>query len=107
MIRSGRIPLFEWSNNLFDPNKKCHQFRQTYTNANTLPTPTPESPPLATESPTSTSKQHNRENENNASFDDDNGRRIWHRVEGKWKGTLLITPSTCKESIASGRGTTR
>jgi hypothetical protein len=50
-----------------------------------LPTPTPESTPLATESPTPTSKQHNRQNENNAPFDDDNGKRIWHQVDGKWK----------------------
>jgi hypothetical protein len=50
-----------------------------------LPTPTPESTPLATESPTPTSKQHNRQNENNTPFDDDNGKRIWHRVDGKWK----------------------
>jgi hypothetical protein len=50
-----------------------------------LQTPTPESTPLATESPTPTSKQHKRQNENNAPFDDDNGKRIWHRVDGKWK----------------------
>src|SRR6202047_3736137 len=50
-----------------------------------LPTPTPESTPLPTESPTPTSKQHNRQNENNAPFDDDNGKRIWHQVDGKWK----------------------
>ena len=50
-----------------------------------LPTPTPESTPLPAESPTPTSKQHNRQNENNAPFDDDNGKRIWHQVDGKWK----------------------
>jgi hypothetical protein len=50
-----------------------------------LPTPTPESTPVPTESPTSSSKQHNRHNENNAPFDDDNGKRIWHQVDGKWK----------------------
>jgi hypothetical protein len=50
-----------------------------------LPTPTPESTPLPTESPTPSSKQHNRQNENNAPFDDDNGKRIWHQVDGKWK----------------------
>ncbi len=48
-------------------------------------TPTPESTPLPTESPTPSSKQHNRQNENNAPFDDDNGKRIWHQVDGKWK----------------------
>lgn len=50
-----------------------------------LPTPTPESTPLPAESPTPTSKQHNRQNENNPPFDDDNGKRIWHQVDGKWK----------------------
>ena len=50
-----------------------------------LPTPTPESTPLPTESPTPSSKQHNRQNESNAPFDDDNGKRIWHQVDGKWK----------------------
>ena len=50
-----------------------------------LPTPTPESTPLPTESPTPSSKQHNRQNETNAPFDDDNGKRIWHQVDGKWK----------------------
>jgi hypothetical protein len=50
-----------------------------------LPTPTPESTPLPTESSTPTSKQHNRQSENTAPFDDDNGKRIWHQVDGKWK----------------------
>ena len=50
-----------------------------------LPTPTPESTPLPTESPTPTYEKHNRQHENNAPFDDDNGKRIWHQVDGKWK----------------------
>jgi hypothetical protein len=50
-----------------------------------LPTPTPESTPVATESPTPSSKRHKRQNENNAPFDDANGSRIWHQVDGKWK----------------------
>jgi hypothetical protein len=50
-----------------------------------LPTPTPESTPLPTETPKPSSKQHNRQPENNAPFDDDNGKRIWHQVDGKWK----------------------
>jgi hypothetical protein len=49
------------------------------------PTPTPESTPLPTETPKPSSKQHNRQPENNAPFDDDNGKRIWHQVDGKWK----------------------
>src|SRR6267143_2998857 len=44
-----------------------------------IPTPVP------TESPTSTSKHYQRKHESNAPFDDDNGRRIWHQVDGKWK----------------------
>jgi hypothetical protein len=50
-----------------------------------LPTPTPESTPLSKESPTPSSKRHNRQNENKAPFDDENGNRIWHQVDGKWK----------------------
>jgi hypothetical protein len=46
-----------------------------------LPTPTP----APAESPTPTSKHHQRRHERNAPFDDDNGRRIWHQVDGKWK----------------------
>jgi len=44
-----------------------------------IPTPVP------TESPTPTSKHYQRKHESNAPFDDDNGRRIWHQVDGKWK----------------------
>ena len=50
-----------------------------------LPTPTPESTPPLTASPTPSPKQHNRQNEGNAPFDGDNGKRIWHQVDGKWK----------------------
>ena len=50
-----------------------------------LPTATPESTPVATESPIPFSKRHNRQNEKNAPFDDDEGGRIWHLVDGKWK----------------------
>jgi hypothetical protein len=49
------------------------------------PLPTPESQTAATESPTPSSKRHNRQNEDNAPFDDENGSRIWHQVDGKWK----------------------
>ncbi len=50
-----------------------------------LPTPTPESTPVATETPTPSSKRHNRQNDEHVSFDDENGSRIWHQVDGKWK----------------------
>ena len=50
-----------------------------------LPTPTPEATPLPTESPAPISKQLNRQRESNAPFHDDNGKRIWHQVDGKWK----------------------
>jgi hypothetical protein len=54
-----------------------------------VPSPTPTFTPQATspptESPTPTSKHYKRQNETNAPFDDDNGRRIWHKVDGKWK----------------------
>ncbi len=41
--------------------------------------------PVLTESPTPTSKHYQRKHKSNAPFDDDNGRRIWHQVDGKWK----------------------
>jgi hypothetical protein len=50
-----------------------------------LPTPTPESTPTPTASPTLSPKKHNRQNAGNAPFDNDNGKRIWHQVDGKWK----------------------
>src|SRR3981081_776344 len=45
----------------------------------------PKPTPVLTESPTPTSKHYQRKHESNAPFDDDNGRRIWHQVDGKWK----------------------
>jgi hypothetical protein len=52
-----------------------------------VPTPTSTPTPAPTESPTPapTSEHHRRQHESNAPFDDDNGRRIWHQVDGKWK----------------------
>ena len=49
------------------------------------PTPTPEATPPPTESPTPASKHYQRKSETNTPFDDDNGQRIWHKVDGKWK----------------------
>jgi hypothetical protein len=61
------------------------------------PTPTPEPTPALTpvprqtstpepvESPTPASKHRHLQNENHGPFDDDNGQRIWHQVNGKWK----------------------
>ena len=50
-----------------------------------LPTPTAEPTPLAAESPTPVLKQSRRRQENLSPLDDDNGRRIWHQVDGQWK----------------------
>ena len=53
------------------------------------PTPTPEqtaAPAAASEQmATPTEKRHRREPENNNPLDDDHGRRIWHKVDGRWK----------------------
>jgi hypothetical protein len=49
------------------------------------PTPTPEPKPLPTESPTLISKHYGQQHDRNATFDDDNGQRIWRQVDGKWK----------------------
>jgi hypothetical protein len=48
-----------------------------------VPTPTPA--PTEFPTPTPTSEHHRRRHESNAPFDDDNGQRIWHQVDGKWK----------------------
>jgi len=49
--------------------------------ATSTPTPAPTESPT----PTPTSEHHRRQHESNAPFDDDNGRHIWHQVDGKWK----------------------
>ena len=49
------------------------------------PLPTPAPPPTESPTPTPTSEHHRRQHESNAPFDDDNGQRIWHQVDGKWK----------------------
>lgn len=46
------------------------------------PTLTPEPTPVHIVSPTA---HHTRLHESNNPFDDDNGQRIWHQVDGKWK----------------------
>jgi len=43
------------------------------------------STPAPEESPSPTPRQKQRDSENVTPFDDDNGRRIWHKVDGKWK----------------------
>jgi hypothetical protein len=47
-----------------------------------VPTPTPEPTPVHSESPTT---HHTRLHQSNSPSDDDNGQRIWHQVDGKWK----------------------
>jgi hypothetical protein len=49
---------------------------------------TKEPTPLPAESPTLTPGHIQRRHERNAPFDDDNGQRIWHQVDGKWKWYL-------------------
>jgi hypothetical protein len=60
--------------------------------AGPTPTPTPEqtaapaATPEAMATPTEkTEKRHWRESENNNPLDDDHGRRVWHKVDGRWK----------------------
>ncbi len=47
--------------------------------ATPAPTPTPE------RLPSPAAKQTPTESESDAPLDDDNGHRIWHKVDGKWK----------------------
>jgi hypothetical protein len=49
------------------------------------PAESPTPAPAPVESPAPSSKRHQRQHESNTPFDDDNGRRIWHQVDGKWK----------------------
>jgi hypothetical protein len=49
------------------------------------PTPAVEPTPIAAESPTPPLKQSHRRQGNLSPLDDDNGRRIWHQVNGQWK----------------------
>jgi hypothetical protein len=44
-----------------------------------VPAETPE------RAPTRTKRRYSRELENNDPTDDDNGQRIWHKVDGRWK----------------------
>lgn len=66
-------------------------------------TPTLESAPAPIESPTATSKHYQRQHESNAPFDDDNGKRIWHKVDGKWKWYLANKhPAPVKKGLPAG-----
>jgi len=47
------------------------------------PTSTPT--PIPEQSPSPTVKRTHTESESDAPFDDENGHRIWHKVDGKWK----------------------
>ena len=53
------------------------------------PTPAPEEFPAASatpeSSPASSEKRRERDSGNNDPSDDDNGQRIWHKVDGRWK----------------------
>jgi hypothetical protein len=53
------------------------------------PTPAPEQSPTPAETheraPKPTQRRHWKESENNDPSDDDNGQRIWHKVDGRWK----------------------
>jgi hypothetical protein len=73
--------------------------------ATPLPTATPtlKSAPAPTESPTASSKHYQRQHESDAPFDDDNGRRIWHKVDGKWKWYLANKhPAPAKRALPAG-----
>jgi hypothetical protein len=53
------------------------------------PTPMPEESPAPSATPERparvTQKRHPRDSEDNDPLDDDNGQRIWHKVDGRWK----------------------
>jgi hypothetical protein len=60
------------------------------------PTPTPE------RSLSLTAQRKNRESESDAPSDDDNGQRIWHKVDGKWRWYLRRS-GPVKKSVSPGR----
>jgi hypothetical protein len=49
------------------------------------PSPTPEATPAPSETATPAAKHYSRKHANGAPLDDDNGQRVWHQVDGKWK----------------------
>jgi hypothetical protein len=60
--------------------------------------PAPTETPTLASAPSPTAKHHQRQRESDAPFDDDNGRRIWHKVDGKWKWYLANKHSAKKPS---------
>ena len=72
------------------PTRNVTNSTRTIPTSALVPTssPTQEPTPLPAESPTRTPKHIQRRHESNAPFDDDNGQRIWHQVDGKWKWYL-------------------
>lgn len=66
-------------------------------------TPVLESAPAPAESPTATPKHFRRQHESDAPVDDDNGRRVWHKVDGKWKWYLANKhPAPVKKAPPGG-----
>jgi hypothetical protein len=49
------------------------------------PGPAPIIEPTPAQSPAPTAKHHQPQHESDAPLDDNNVRRIWHQVDGKWK----------------------
>jgi hypothetical protein len=62
------------------------------------PTPTPT--PTPDRSLSLTAERKYRESESDAPSDDDNGQRIWHKVDGKWKWyPANKRPATVKKAL--------
>jgi hypothetical protein len=91
--------------NLSKPIASSQPISETKAAATPLPTATPplKSAPAPTAPPAAISKHHQRQHESNAPFDDDNGRRIWHKVDGKWKWYLAEKhPGSAKKAQSAG-----
>lgn len=65
--------------------KNVTNFAKPIATSTPTPAPTPQATPIPVESPPPTVEQSSRKHERGAPLDDDNGRRIWHQVDGKWK----------------------
>ena len=65
--------------------KNVTNFAKPIATSTPTPAPTPEATPIPVESPPPTVEQNSRKHKRGAPLDDDNGRRIWHQVDGKWK----------------------
>ncbi len=82
-FRFASEPTTYWTLTKFVAKSAEQTANPVTTPAAANPVTTPTVLPAQAPSPTAVRKQHETESEN--PLDDDNGHRIWHKVDGKWK----------------------